>query len=305
MNHKFLVLVTCWGAACGLSTLADAAVDIRIDLNEANSSPGGNWNVLADPSDTEPVLSLIDYNTGLDSGITLQVTDDFLKSSGYFPAMDAWANPAFPWVDVVALRDYAALVADNTTGQLEFAGLDPEKSYVVEILGIRDNVADYIGQCTVNGAYDDDNDSSSWNCYADGWVNTDGMVWENVSPDANGKIIVDATMTNLVFFMNACRLSEGGEESLEGDLNGDGFVGGDDLDIVRSFWGQTVTLGDLLSGDPSKDGFVGGDDLDIVRANWGQGTPPTPTSVPEPSTILVLLTGSIVLMRLGRMKRCE
>jgi len=76
---------------------------------------------------------------------------------------------------------------------------------------------------------------------------------------------------------------------LPGDLNGDGFVGGDDLDIVRSFWGQNVTAGDLLSGDPSNDGFVGGDDLDIVRANWGQGTPPSPTAVPEPSTLISLL----------------
>jgi len=78
---------------------------------------------------------------------------------------------------------------------------------------------------------------------------------------------------------------------LQGDLNSDGFVGGDDLDIVRSFWGQSVTPGDLLQGDPSNDGFVGGDDLDIVRANWGQGTPPAPGVVPEPSTLVLLMGG--------------
>jgi len=58
---------------------------------------------------------------------------------------------------------------------------------------------------------------------------------------------------------------------LEGDLNGDGFVGGDDLDLIRAHWGDTVTPGDLLSGDPSGDGFVGGDDLDLVRNHWGEG----------------------------------
>jgi len=68
------------------------------------------------------------------------------------------------------------------------------------------------------------------------------------------------------------------EFCLEGDLNDDGFVGGNDLDIVRANWGQNVTAGDLLAGDPSGDGFVGGDDLDIVRANWGQGTPPMPVA---------------------------
>ena len=77
---------------------------------------------------------------------------------------------------------------------------------------------------------------------------------------------------------------------LEGDLNDDGFVGGDDLDIVRSFWGQNVTPGDPLMGDPSGDGFVGGDDLDIVRGNWGQGTPPAPASVPEPGFPLLALS---------------
>jgi len=87
-----------------------------------------------------------------------------------------------------------------------------------------------------------------------------------------------------------------GPGPLPGDLNDDGFVGGDDLDIVRSFWGQNVPAGDLLSGDPSEDGFVGGDDLDIVRANWGQGTPPSPSAVPEPTSVILLVTAGLVLL---------
>ena len=91
----------------------------------------------------------------------------------------------------------------------------------------------------------------------------------------------DYQIAEVEFFLDA--------GALAGDLNADGFVGGDDLDIVRSFWGQNVTAGNLLQGDPSNDGFVGGDDLDIVRANWGQGTPPGPASVPEPGAILLML----------------
>ena len=81
---------------------------------------------------------------------------------------------------------------------------------------------------------------------------------------------------------------DGEIEDLSGDLNADGFVGGDDLDIVRSRWGQNVPPGCRLCGDPSGDGFVGGDDLDIVRSTWGNGTPPAPTAVPEPATWMML-----------------
>lgn len=82
---------------------------------------------------------------------------------------------------------------------------------------------------------------------------------------------------------------------IPGDLNDDGFVGGADLDIVRSFWGQTVTPGNKLHGDPSGDGFVGGDDLDEVRAHWGEGTTPM-TDVPEPAVIVLLAAAVMILM---------
>jgi len=103
-------------------------------------------------------------------------------------------------------------------------------------------------------------------------------------------IIYATSVYDNVLSANVDDFGIGTGPDLEGDLNGDGFVGGDDLDIVRSFWGQNVTAGDLLSGDPSGDGFVGGDDLDIVRASWGQGTPPAPQSVPEPTGWILLGT---------------
>ena len=78
-----------------------------------------------------------------------------------------------------------------------------------------------------------------------------------------------------------------------GDLNGDGFVGGADLDIIRAFWGQDVVPGSPLNGDPSGDGFVGGADLDEVRAHWGEGTPPD--AVPEPSTLILCLLGILAV----------
>ncbi len=82
--------------------------------------------------------------------------------------------------------------------------------------------------------------------------------------------------------------------AIPGDLNGDGFVGQDDLNIVLGDWGN-MPPGDPRA-DPSGDGFVGQDDLNPVLADWGQGTPPptfagsslSAAAVPEPSSILLL-----------------
>ncbi len=85
---------------------------------------------------------------------------------------------------------------------------------------------------------------------------------------------------------------------LDGDLNGDGFVGLDDLDIVLGNWNQNVTAGDWLQGDPSGDGFVGLDDLDFILGNWNAGTPPTASVVPEPASLaLFTIAGLSALAR--------
>jgi len=59
-----------------------------------------------------------------------------------------------------------------------------------------------------------------------------------------------------------------------GDLNGDGFCGQTDLDIVLDQWGNSGEAITDLRADPSNDGFVGQTDLDIVLDNWGEGTHP-------------------------------
>ncbi len=84
--------------------------------------------------------------------------------------------------------------------------------------------------------------------------------------------------------------------ALVGDLDGDGFVGLNDLDIVLSSWNQSVTANDIA--DPSGDGFVGLDDLDIVLGNWNAGTPASKSVIPEPSSIFILtLVTSLMLGR--------
>lgn len=87
---------------------------------------------------------------------------------------------------------------------------------------------------------------------------------------------------------------------LPGDLNFDGFVGLDDLDLVLGHWNHSVTPGDTFMGDPSGDGFVGLDDLDTVLGHWNAGTPPSDNVliIPEPAaTSIFTLTGIIILHR--------
>ncbi|GAB4194444.1 MAG: hypothetical protein Kow00105_08660 [Phycisphaeraceae bacterium] len=73
--------------------------------------------------------------------------------------------------------------------------------------------------------------------------------------------------------------------ALDGDLDGDGFVGIADLNIVLGNWNTNVTAGSLLDGDPSGDGFVGIEDLNTVLGNWNAGTPPAGSAVPEPASL--------------------
>ncbi len=87
--------------------------------------------------------------------------------------------------------------------------------------------------------------------------------------------------------------------ALVGDLDGDGFVGINDLNIVLGNWNQNVPPANPLA-DPSGDGFVGIDDLNTVLGNWNNGSPPSEASanIPEPS---IAITGLLLtLIGVGR-----
>lgn len=82
-----------------------------------------------------------------------------------------------------------------------------------------------------------------------------------------------------------------------GDANGDGWVGGDDLTTVLTYWGESGVT--RQHGDLNGDNFIGGDDYTEVLTYWGTGVPPqsATTSVPEPATLGLLLLGGLVLVK--------
>ncbi|MEZ6193894.1 MAG: matrixin family metalloprotease [Phycisphaerales bacterium] len=91
--------------------------------------------------------------------------------------------------------------------------------------------------------------------------------------------------------------------SLDGDLNDDGFVGITDLNIVLGNWNQYVSSGDPLMGDPSGDGYVGIDDLNTVLGNWNNGTPPGQASLSVPEPVTVLWFTAMLLVHPARARR--
>jgi hypothetical protein len=83
-----------------------------------------------------------------------------------------------------------------------------------------------------------------------------------------------------------------------------GAVGGNTRITVRGWAyedsGAGIEAGDIgvpsIPGDINGDGFVGLDDLDILLINWGQGTPPANEAAstnPEPSSLMLLAAGAV------------
>ena len=87
---------------------------------------------------------------------------------------------------------------------------------------------------------------------------------------------------------------------LPGDLDNDGFVGINDLNIILGAWNQNVTPN--ANSDPSGDGFVGIEDLNQVLGFWNVGTPPAEGAVvPEPASLgLMMLAAGACLRRRTR-----
>ncbi len=90
------------------------------------------------------------------------------------------------------------------------------------------------------------------------------------------------------------------DPTLEGDVNGDGFVGLDDLDVLLTNWNQSVPVGDKSQGDLAGigDGYVGLEDLDVILNNWNASLPASSSvTVPEPAMLSLSVLGVLLITK--------
>ncbi len=91
---------------------------------------------------------------------------------------------------------------------------------------------------------------------------------------------------------------------LSGDYNGNGQVEQGDLDLVLQNWGNDTAVTGVPNGwvNDLPDGQIDQAELDLVLQNWGSTAAPSfsGAGVPEPTSLVLLLTGGISAIRAGR-----
>jgi len=197
--------------ACLMFAASAHAVDIRVDFagNSITGNPGGNWNTLS--TNNGSIANLQDYDTGSGSNISLAVTDS-LSGPGNSNAGTWTGAPKFQsWIDPKATNDYFYLQSSNLVAQVVYAGsgLDPNKSYRVEILSSRSFGGDLTADYEINGNFSDNRNSDEYNAHYDGFQDHKVMTWRSVQP-VGGQITFDMETDSAAVagYLSAMRLSD-------------------------------------------------------------------------------------------------
>ena len=127
------------------------------------------------------------------------------------------------------------------------------------------------------------------------------------SSTVTGVFCVDSE--DLTFATNSWKLAGlqialQGTVNIPGDANNDGKVDGSDVTILAGNWQKGVNDGQTAiwtEGDFNGDGKVDGSDVTILAGNWQYGVDAAAVSVPEPSTMVGLL--SLCLLGLLKFSR--
>jgi hypothetical protein len=111
----------------------------------------------------------------------------------------------------------------------------------------------------------------------------ENTVNDGIAPEFAGHYADDVVLTvNLV---------------VPGDLNGDGFVDAADAGIMFVNWGPT-TLG-YYDGNINSDEYIDAADAGITFANWTSDVGPAATTIPEPSSLLLISLAGLIFCSVG------
>lgn len=213
------------------------------------------------------------------------------------------------------LADY--IVASN--GDLDTSGLDvlvedltPGKEYSVTLWAFDDAA----GESTRSNWSANDtlvNDGYRFDADQDPMTNLEYSFSFLATADENGQILIEGRVAtdgaqgldqgNV--YLNALEIYEVVPD-VAGDANRDGKVDGSDVTILADNWQAGVPNGDSnvtwAMGDFNGDHMVDGSDVTILADNWQYGVTSVAASVPEPSTLVLLLAAAIGLYVVRRRK---
>ena len=117
-----------------------------------------------------------------------------------------------------------------------------------------------------------------------------------ISDDGNQLVVGSPDMDTIYLFSL-------GSPNIPGDANNDGKVDGSDVTILAGNWQKGVDDGLTASweeGDFNGDGKVDGSDVTILAGNWQYGVDATTASVPEPTSLVILISLALTVACLRR-----
>ena len=191
-----------------LCAVQAAATEIRLDLGSRGSATGGTWNDIADGSLNAVTPGLIDFGTGLATGVSI-------SGSGWRGFVGVGSDAEWPtkdWVVPSSTRDAAGLDNGNT-GTFIFSGLNDAATYSFELVLAR-TTFDYlnfvsVGGGTANRTFNGTPVATPWAATSDGLAPQNWLIWDGLA-SAGGLLTVSLTAdASTLGILNAIRIVDG------------------------------------------------------------------------------------------------
>ncbi|MEM0896969.1 MAG: PEP-CTERM sorting domain-containing protein [Verrucomicrobiota bacterium] len=224
-----LVFLFAGGIAVGSSQVIQ--IDLGSDPSGRPDPTAPNWNIISDGAPSGTTVNLVDFNTGSSTGVTMERT-------GFgFPAASplAWFGDN-DWVETASAYDGFVVFGGNdplnpVVGTVTLSGLDNAAQYRVELVAAW-GVPDLGGNFDfTNSQFFDQTDYEVQGQWADrtfndpnpvpptvgldwspvlGTIQSDWMIWDDVSPTAGqiSIVVTPDTANNNQGILNAIRITQ-------------------------------------------------------------------------------------------------